>query len=419
MQKISSGIKSLDALIDSLYVGDNVVWEVEAGTLYHPAFIYNFIKQSFVDAQKTIYVSFNRSPQSILGKTDNFLNDEYFVLIDCFTSGKGKNDSTFLKFYDNPQKLKIIKIDNPQNIEQFTNALNAIQDSLPPGARYVIDSLTGMQDLWGSEDDTYRFFTYMCPRLYDLDTVAYWILEKDAHSQKFKANLRHITQVVLDLYKRRDRLYMKALKIDGREEREAFKPHQYEISENGVTFSVPRKEPFSAIGSRLKDIRMKLGMSQKELAEKVDLTPSFLSQLESNQISPSLSSFMQICNALGVKPSQILDSRQQDVFPWLVKREDVFSQPSAIEDGIKVYAITTNGKLSANIVIFPPGTSLNRHFLYGTTREFIHVLKGKLSVTVEGREKDLTAGDSIYFKEALPLKWINKGGDEAELLVII
>ena len=418
MERISSGIKGLDAIIDSLYVGDNVVWEVEAGTLYHPAFIYNFIKQSFVDVQKIIYVSFNRSPQSILSKINSFLNYEYFILVDCFTSGKGKNDSTFLKFYDNPQKLKIIKINNPQNIEQFTNALNAIQDS-SPRARYVIDSLTGMQDLWGSEDDTYRFFTYMCPRLYDLDTVAYWILEKDAHSKKFKANLRHITQIVFDLYKRKDRLYMKALKLDGREEREAFKPHQYEISENGVTLSAPRKEPFGEIGSRLKEVRMKLGMSQKELAEKVDLTPSFLSQLESNQISPSLGSFIQICNALNVNPSQILDSRKQDVFPWLVKREDVFSQPSAIEDGIKIYAITTNGKLSANIVVFPPETSLNRHFLYGASTEFIHVLKGKLSVTIEGREKELTAGDSIYFKEALPLKWINKGGDEAELLVII
>ena len=32
MTKIYSGITDLDNLIDSLYAGDNVVWEVEAGT---------------------------------------------------------------------------------------------------------------------------------------------------------------------------------------------------------------------------------------------------------------------------------------------------------------------------------------------------------------------------------------------------
>jgi hypothetical protein len=99
-----------------------------------------------------------------------------------------------------------------------------------------------MQDLWSDENSTYKFFTYMCPRLYDLDTVAYWILDKEAHSQKFKANLRHITQVVIELYERREMLYMKALKLEGRHDREAFKPHIYEIDEGNVVVSVLKKE---------------------------------------------------------------------------------------------------------------------------------------------------------------------------------
>jgi hypothetical protein len=34
VQKISSGIKSLDRLIDSFYTGDNVVWEVDSGYFF-------------------------------------------------------------------------------------------------------------------------------------------------------------------------------------------------------------------------------------------------------------------------------------------------------------------------------------------------------------------------------------------------
>ncbi|MEW6570457.1 MAG: ATPase domain-containing protein [Nitrospirota bacterium] len=213
--KISSGIKDLDNLIDSLYIGDNVVWEVEAGTSYG-AFVRNFVvEQSSSKEQHVIYVSFNHSPYSIFQQLGELQAKENFILFDCFTSGKGKNDRAFMKFYENSTNSAVIRVEKPADIEHFTRVLNSIEDTFSLGKRYIFDSLTGMQDLWGSEDSTYKFFTYMCPRLYDLGTVAYWILEKEAHSQAFKANLRHITQVVLDLYKRKDKLYMKALKLDG------------------------------------------------------------------------------------------------------------------------------------------------------------------------------------------------------------
>ncbi len=417
MSKISSGISSLDSLIDSLYIGDNVVWEVDAGTAYD-VFIQNFVRQSFDDSQKVIYVSFNRSPQTILNELSKFLSPDHFILIDCFTSGKGKNDSTFLRFYENTKDINAVRINKPKDIEQFTQTLNSIEDSFSPGVRYVFDSLTGMQDLWGNEGDTYKFFTYMCPRLYDLGTVAYWLLEKDAHSQSFKANLRHITQVVFDLYKRRDKLYIKALKLNNRQDREAFKPHLYEIDGRDVIITFPKREPAGDIGSRIREIRTRLSISQKELADKVDLTPSFISQLESNQISPSLSSFLQICNALDVNPGQFLGDKKVGMTSWLFRKEMVFSSPASLEDGIKMYNITIDERLSAGIVIFPPGTTLNRHFIYHKTPEFIHILKGELFVTVEDRMERLRTGDSVYLKEFFPSQWWNEGGEEAEILVV-
>ena len=44
-----------------------------------------------------------------------------------------------------------------------------------------------------------RFFTRHCPKLYELQAVAYWALEKEAHPSSFLANLTHITQVVIQL----------------------------------------------------------------------------------------------------------------------------------------------------------------------------------------------------------------------------
>jgi len=415
--KISSGVAGLDTLIDGYSIGDNVVWEIEAGTAYS-AFIRSFIARSFKDNQKVIYVNFNRSPQTVLNDFSGLLSAEYFTLIDCFTSGKGKNDNTFLKFYEKPDP-GVVRIEDPRDIDRFTATLNAIEDKLPPGARYVFDSLTGMQDLWGDENDTHRFFTYMCPRLFDLGTVAYWILEKEAHSPRFKANLRHITQVVFDLSKRKNSLFLKALKLEGRQDREGFKSHQFDVRGDTVTISTLKKEPASDIGVKLKEERIRIGMSQKELADKVDLTPSFLSQLENGQTSPSLGTFLQLCRALRVNPGQFLESGgEPSATPWFLAKEMIFSRQPAREDHASVYEIVSDGRFSARFVVLPPGAAMNRHFFYHKDEELIIVMSGVLSVTINGRDARVGPGDVIRLREAFPTHWKNEGGDTAELLAL-
>lgn len=417
MTKISSGVKTLDLLIDSLYIGDNVVWEVDPGAS-HDVFIHNFVRQSLEDAQKVIYVSFNKSPQSVLNELESILNIEHFTLVDCFTEGKGKNDATFHKFYDKPLRCNVVRIGAPGDINKFTATLNEIEDGLPPGARYVFDSLTGMQDLWGDENRTYKFFTYMCPRLYDLETVAYWILEKDAHSQKFKANLRHITQDVFDLYLRRDKLYIKALKLAGRQDREAFKPHSYEISGGVISIASLRKEPATDLGGRLKNLRMKAGMSQKDLADRVEVTPSFISQLENNQISPSLNSFVQICRALNANPSEFLEDRNAAPLQWLFRKDNLFSQLKPAGDGLRATEIISDEHLTARLVIIPPETGIERHFHALKKPEFIFAVQGMVAVTVDGRTETLNPGDGVYLRDIAPTQWRNEGGGDAELLAV-
>ncbi len=416
MSKVSSGISDLDNLIDSLYTGDNIVWEVEAGTSYE-LFVHNFVKQSLADNQNVLYVSFNKSPQSILHQLHDIPFQDNFILLDCFTSGKGKNDKAFTRFYEQSPDNRVVKVEKPYEITHFTDSLHSIADRFP-SSKYIFDSLTGMQDLWGDESNTYKFFTYICPRLYDLGTVAYWILEKEAHSDAFKANLRHITQVVFDLYKRKDKLYIKALKLDGRHNREAFKPHLFEIDGKTISIKPVRREPSIEVGTRIKELRATLGMSQKELAEKVDLTPSFISQLENNQISPSLHSFLQICKAFGVSPTVLWERNAEKDKSWLIRKEHVTSNLLNKERGFKIFGITRNGRFSGNVAVIEPNTKMKKDFFIQKGKELIYVLKGSLSIIVEGREEMLHEGDTVYLKEEQVSSWKNEGKKEAELLVV-
>jgi transcriptional regulator with XRE-family HTH domain len=258
----------------------------------------------------------------------------------------------------------------------------------------------------------------MCPRLYDLETVAYWILEKDAHSQKFKANLRHITQVVFELYSRREELYIKAHKLEGRQDREAFKPHSYEIKASDISVSLPKKSPSREIGTRIKEARLRLGINQKELADKADVTPSFISQIENNQISPSLSSFLQIADALHIDPTELLqrDAKQKDL-PWHITRESIKQRLIERESEYSIYSVISNGDSSVYLTVIQEGKTVKKHFLHHKKNEFIYVLNGEVSVTVENNERHLRTGDSLYLKESVPSEWRNISKGEVELLI--
>jgi len=416
MPKIYSGITDLDNLIDSLYVGDNVVWEVEAGTAPE-IFMLNFLRQSLSEDRNVIYVSFNQSPHTILQKIGETTPKDNFILLDCFTSGKGKNDRAFTKFYENGGDSCVTMVEDPRNIDQFTTLLASLEDNFQSGGRYIFDSLTGMQDLWGDENRTYKFFTYICPLLYDLGTVAYWILEKDAHSQKFKANLRHITQVVLELFKRKDKLWIKALKLEGRPNREAFKPHAYEIDAETVVITSVKKEALLDVGKRIKELRTRTGMSQKELADKVGLTPSFISQLENNQIAPSLGSFIQICDALGVSLSDTLEKKTGEAH-WLIRKEKIFSQPSYKETGVRGFHIVQNGSMSGSLIVIEPYTQVKGQVIPSDGQKLLYVLKGDVSVTIDGKGESLRSGDSLFLKKEFPSLLKNEGGDSAEILLM-
>lgn len=125
VQKVSTGINGLDCLIDYIYLGDNVVWEVDSGTSYE-IFIRKFIETSAKEAKEIIYVSFNKSVPTLIKEFGSYVNEKFHI-IDGFTAGKGKNDSTFLRNYDEiSNRVNIIKLIHPCNLDELTEAINEI-----------------------------------------------------------------------------------------------------------------------------------------------------------------------------------------------------------------------------------------------------------------------------------------------------
>ena len=242
---LSTGVEGLDRLIAELRGGDNVVWEVDSGAPVD-VFIRSFLRTTQPAGRHLVFVSLNRSPQALLR---NYLKDippDRFVLVDCFTSGKGNGNEIFSGFYGGTHieqtGLKAIRVSEAGEPDKVREALEELESQVGRDALYVFDSITGMLELWNEERKVLNFFTYMCPRLYDLNTVAYWILERQAHSEQFLANLRHITQVVIELSVPNGRPTLLLRKAEGRVSPRIGLPLRFSISDHTVQFDPERRE---------------------------------------------------------------------------------------------------------------------------------------------------------------------------------
>jgi KaiC/GvpD/RAD55 family RecA-like ATPase len=134
---------------------------VEAGT-YIEIFFQRFIEHTLKSGYQVVYVSFNVSPSTLTKSLNRIGHLENLTILDCFTSGKGNNDPLFAQFYGKEKekfKGKVVRVKNPGDPSQFRVALDRIENEKGAGVRYVFDSLTGMQDVWGDENATYKFFT--------------------------------------------------------------------------------------------------------------------------------------------------------------------------------------------------------------------------------------------------------------------
>jgi len=64
------------------------------------------------------------------------------------------------------------------------------------------------------------------------------------------------------------------------------------------------------LGEKIKKIRNEKGFSLRDLAGKVDLSASFLSQIEQGKASPSIENLKKIANCLDVRVSYLIEDEE-------------------------------------------------------------------------------------------------------------
>lgn len=423
-RRVASGVDPLDRLLDGLFIGDNVVWYDDAGSLA-AVFSLNFLRASQREEKPFLYVSFDRSPKNLLDKLGSLSQTPYLTIVDCFTHGKGASSEVFLKFYENAAPnppCRILCVDDPRDSHRVMDAVYNLHGSLEGDVRFVFESLTGMQELWGGEDRIIQFYSHSCPRLYELNTVAYWIIEKRAHSQRLRAQINQIAQVAIDLAVRRGKTSLTVLKAEQRNPDHYNQPMLYWCKDLKVTFeSDHRMSVPMDFGGKLRHLRTGRGFSQTELAKLIGVTPSTISQIESNAIHPSLPALFKMAEVLSVEIGAFFRESTAERKPVVIHSTDAVEVKLAdlAKDAARGRRFSLPGpdpSAEVHLIEIAPGKTLGGHFFRHKGDELGYLIDGELQCIVGATPHTARAGDLIYLTLELPSQWKNVGNRTARML---
>ncbi len=176
-EKPSTGLPGLDDILKGVLPGDNIVWQVDSIDDYK-ALVLPYSKFALDSGRKLIYFRFASHGQ--------LLPDDHGA--------------------------EIYKIDPADGFESFITTIHDVIEKAGYGAYYVFDCLSELAGDWSSDQMLGNFFMLTCPYLYDLETVTYFALSRNMHSNRAIDPIVNTTQLFLDVVHHKDNIYIRPIK---------------------------------------------------------------------------------------------------------------------------------------------------------------------------------------------------------------
>ena len=416
MDRPSTGIDALDELLGGLGVGDNVVWQAP-----DPADIEPFVEAFLATAHGTTpltYLSFRLPPAAVLDRFSQVWDSDRFTLLDGWTGSQHASSEPAVAAAGLPPQALVRRLKDPTDMEQVNRELAEIEDKLGPGARYVFDDLTSMQRLWGPEP-ALALFLRCCPRLYQERTVAYWLLERDAHPPTFRSQLADITQVILDLDATATQpaeRTLQVIKADGHSPTVLGRTLRYTVGDNGaIDVLHPASGTPERIGEQIRAERIATGLSQAELARRIGVSPSALSQVERGRHGLSGETLTRLWATLGIPYGP---AANPSPLPYRLARRGA-RQPVAPAPGVSGETVLQEPSgLAVHELTFAANSSGRRPF-ETKQPELLLILEGALELQLGQETHTLQQGDAILLATQPVTGWRNPAREPARVLWLL
>jgi DNA-binding transcriptional MerR regulator/uncharacterized cupin superfamily protein len=177
--------------------------------------------------------------------------------------------------------------------------------------------------------------------------------------------------------------------------------------------SAPSQAPdTSLLGWQLRRLRLQRGESLSTVAQAVGVSIGFLSNVERSQSGASIGILRKLAQYYGLNILDFFDPL--DAVGPLVRPKD----RKVLEGGPGVQMeLLASGKITMEPHLFSvePGAGSGESYSH-EGEEFLYLVRGRLSITLEGTTYALNPGDSFYFRSQTPHHWSNPGKTTAVIL---
>ena len=166
------------------------------------------------------------------------------------------------------------------------------------------------------------------------------------------------------------------------------------------------------MGMRLRQLRVNRGLALAEVAESVGISVGFLSAVERSHMSASVGTLRKLARFYKLNILDFFDPAGAN--PYLVRP----GERKRLEAGAGVrmdLLAWGNTVMEPHLFTVAPGAGSGESYAH-EGEEFLYVLRGSLSISLEGQDYLLKPGDSFYFESSTPHTWRNGGKTETVVI---
>ncbi len=170
------------------------------------------------------------------------------------------------------------------------------------------------------------------------------------------------------------------------------------------------------IGSVVRQLRTNKGFTLQQLAEKTDLTAAYISKLENEKVSPSINALKKLADALDASLTEFFENDL--INDPCINPPDTWTKKLVKgwkADVRQMVKLVGNKKMQPFFTTIPPKGGAHEHYTH-PGEEFVYVLEGVLTLSLDGQSTEVPAGTLAYFSALVPHTWINKTKDVVKMI---
>lgn len=167
-----------------------------------------------------------------------------------------------------------------------------------------------------------------------------------------------------------------------------------------------------AIGMRLRQLRIRRGLSLAQVAKAAGISISFLSALERGRMSASVGTLRKLARFYKTNILAFFDPAESSTPLVPAGKRKILDAGAGVRMELLAWGNTV---MEPHLFRIAPGADSGESYAH-EGEEFLFVLRGELHISLEEEEYELKSGDSFYFESSVPHRWDNPGRKETCVL---